>query len=90
MKFIVVEDPLGGRVPIVFPDLLNHCDVAYCMKQSNAAVYKVVDAGKLSIHEENGELKAFAYGSSTTLSDVKPTEEDRRETNVMLGILFNS
>jgi hypothetical protein len=91
MKFIVLEDPLGSRVPIVFPDLLNHCDVARCMARSSEAVYKVVDAGKLSVwSDDDGKMKAQAYGASTTLPDVKPTEKDRQETNVLLSIFFNS
>lgn len=77
MKYIMyaVRDKSGGirKIPIIFPSLLNHIDVAKALKQVVGSSI-ICGAGELSI------LTTGTYGNSSTIG-IKAKENDDKVIN---------
>jgi hypothetical protein len=62
MKYIIAELGDGTQHPIIFPEELNHSDIAGIFERDVMFPWKVVSAGKII----NGDINiAVAHGSHT-------------------------
>lgn len=65
MKYIMFENELGHKIPVIFPDKIVHADmaksIAYMMVMQNDEFVKPVSSGLVSI-------KAKVSGKSKTLN----------------------
>jgi len=72
MKFIVFET-VGFTFPVIFPDIVNHCDIAFKdmpVKRGGKIVQlKPTSAGFFRV--QNSPLKVVCFGESTSLT-LKP------------------
>ena len=73
MKYIVFADIHDQEYPIIFPEILNHIDMANCMKRMTPTL-KPISAGFASI---NGcDIRCFDRSESLRL-DSRPDEDAR-------------
>lgn len=77
MKYIIFETLNGLRVPIIFPDFIDHSDI-----RNQCPMYKPLSAGR--IHYNNDETTLICTGESTTLR-LKSLPEDEEFINRCLG-----
>jgi len=59
MKYIIVESTLCGEYPVLFPEHINHCDMARRFDG------KVVSAGKVLFNGSERDIQVF--GNSVSL-----------------------
>lgn len=71
-KYIILDE----RLPIIFPEMMTHADVAQALGH-----HRVTSAGFVNINKEG---KYNAYGESFSLS-IKSTPEDSALINRALG-----
>ena len=83
MKYIMLEQRIGNvprKIPIIFPDILNHSDVALAitsmLTNTQNIVTKVVSAG-----EFNNFMCDYTIGKSTTLN-VESDPDDAEVINM--------
>ena len=81
-KYIVIDTSLN-EYAIIFPETLNHSDVAFAMTYGDLT--KVMSAGFVSIGVANNRPKCSVYGESISLN-TKSRPEDYKIVNQALGI----
>jgi len=70
-KYIVLDGVNGVEVAILFPEIMDHSNVA------NAFANRVVSAGKVSIGvNRHHQISIVCYGRSTTLNKGSRGRED--------------
>lgn len=67
LKYVIV-DVAGNEIPVIFPDLLAHADMAYGMK--------VISAGFCQIGVAKNNLVVCCFGHSTSCKVKARPEED--------------
>jgi len=91
-KYIVI-DVKGYPEAIIFPETLNHRDVAikFCNKKEDNSINfdNVLGAGFVGLRiDENKSISAMPYGESVDLSKVS-REEDKNPIEKSLGIYIS-
>lgn len=74
MKYVMMEDTNGGKVPIIFPDALVHVEVAELaavLMGSSGRRVQAVSAGFVSLG-----LNIECHGESESLGDMKAKDTD--------------
>jgi hypothetical protein len=75
----IIADIYGVTMPIVFPELLVHADVADALGARN----KVIGAGFCTVDDEG----YHCYGESTSLNVKSNYDVDSKLLNRMLGVM---
>lgn len=68
IKYLIIEDEFGNRIPVIFSAALSHKECAGKMK--------VISAGFCEIHYIKGKVKIECYGHSEGLGIKSNPEKD--------------
>ena len=81
MKYIIFESK-GFLFPVIFPDIVNHCDVQIVVKGEKREIPKPISAGFFSIIKAG--VKAFGESESLKLKS-----NPNRDANLIGSLITN-
>jgi len=66
MKYIMFEEPSGIRWPLMFPEIVQHSDIARAINSETPGI-KPVSAGFFSMLKTEGENVYLTHGKSVSM-----------------------
>lgn len=82
-KYIVVENSVGYKAPIIFPDILVHSIMAASLKKQG---WGVISAGFVK-QDDNGEIFCTGYSNTLNVSS-RPKEDSELIHQILLGLPY--
>ena len=79
-KYVMFDSPLHGEIPIIFPECINHAEIAHSIVHRYPG-WKIVSAGFVSLQEDE-PLKVF--GKSKTLEKLSEKHISRKIDDLII------